>query len=84
MSGALKGAEREQKAQRLLDDAIDAVEGYANRYEHDDVRDRARIAGLLSAVAMAAVVKELGWFRASRVVIGSVIVAFRYKLPIEV
>lgn len=68
----------DQKAERVLRRAWEAVEDHADQYEGADQQQRVLLTGTLIGVAFSSVVQTVGWWRALRFLAGAVKVAARY------
>jgi hypothetical protein len=67
------------KAARVLSDALDAIEDFAGRYDHESEDHRLMLVQLLAGLSLANVLERRGVWRMLRTTLASVFIAIRYR-----
>ena len=72
-------SDREKKERRVLNDALDAIEDFAGRYDMESEANRLLLVQLLAGLSLATILDRCGPFRALRTVFGAIVIAFRFR-----
>lgn len=67
------------RAARLVNDAIDTIEDYSERYGHEDPEHQLMLVQLLAGLCLATTLERFGVWRFLRTITGAVVIAIRYR-----